>query len=386
MAATDKKAHLMTIVARLAIRDYPTLIGDLLLSGPELPGFTPTLPTVKDVAARFPPGSNPVPRGMRQKIAMVTDQLVVGWSGQLGTARDVICELRRKSASATFTMASLNQHFDSLSPAVWKDIGLLGFIRDPNGYAQFTRHAEEMKTTLFGNVGLLGSGSDDVEQFLTGLKQLPNAMEREMNELEQSLGFALHLTGTFLSLEQMTAESISKYYGAGYEIASLMGDRFEKMGDVTYIFWKAIAHDGQPRLDKQPMGMFRYAYIGDMLVIRAFSFENSGQSLRARDDLHYVSPVYRDATPTEQSWVDTPATAPAPALDARWLCNYILTTLPNDKVGILTLVCLKAQGEDKWVKITETLMGTDVRTEIEVSQEFLDLVGRQIGEQLKTTS
>ena len=327
-----------------------------------------------------------MPRATGQKIAMITDQLVVGWSGSLDTARDVICELRRKSESDTFTMASLNQHFDSLSPAVWKDIGLLGFIRDPNGYAQFTRHAEEMKTTLFGNVGLLGSGSDDVEQFLTGLKQLPNAMEREMNELEQSLGFALHLTGTFLSLEQMTAESISKYYGAGYEIASLMGDRFEKMGDVTYIFWKAIAHDGQLRLDKQPMRIFRYAYIGDMLVIRAFSFENSGQSLRARDELHYITPVYRDATPTEQSWVDTPATAPAPALDARWLCNYILTTLPNDKVGILTLVCLKAQGEDKWVKITETPMGTDVRTEIEVSQEFLDLVGRQIGEQLKTTS
>ncbi len=372
----------MTIVVRLAIRDYPTLIGDLLLSGPELPGFSPVLPTVKDVASHFPQGSNLVPRATGQKIAMITDQLVVGWSGKLGTARDVICELRRLSASDTFTMASLNKHFDSLSPAVWKDIGLLGFIREPNGFAQFLRRAEEMKTTLFGNVGLLGSGSGDVEQFLTGLKQLPNAMEREMNEMEQSLGFALHLTGSFLSLEQMTAESISKYYGAGYEIASLVGDKFAKMGDVTYIFWKAMAHDGQPRLDKQPFQLFRYAYIGDMLVIRAFSFENSKQSLSARDDLHYISPVYRDATPTEQSWVDNPATAPAPALDAHWLCNYILTTFPNDSVAILTLVCLKAQGDDKWVRITETPVGTDVRIEIEVSQEFLDLVGRQISEQL----
>lgn len=386
MGSTDKKAYLMTIVARLAIRDYPTLIGDLLLSGTKLPGVVPVLPTVKDVAARFPPGSNWVPVATGQKIAMVTDQLVVGWSGQLGTARDVICELRRKSASATFTMASLNQHFDSLSPAVWKDIGLLGFIRDPNGITPFARHAAEMKSTLFGNVGLLGSGAADVEQFLTGLKQLPDAMEREMNELEQSLAFAFYLTGSFLSLEQVTAESISKFYGAGYEIASLMGERFEKMGDVTYIFWKAIAHDGQPRLDKQPMQLFRYAYIGDMLVIRAFSVEGSGQSSRVRDDLHYVTPVYRDATPTEQSWVDTPATAPAPPLDAPWLCNYILVLFPNDKIGVLTLAYFKGQGEDRWVRITETPVGTEVRTEIEVSDEFLDLVSRQIGEQLKTTS
>jgi hypothetical protein len=337
---------------------------------------------VKDVSAHFPQGSDPVPRAMCQKIALVTDQLVVGWSGRLGTARDLISELKHKSASAPFTMASLDQHFDAVSPAVWKDIGLLGFIRDSNGVAQFQRNAKEVKTMLFGTVGLLGSGRPDIERFLTGVHQLPDAMERRMNELEQALGFALHLTGTFLDLEQVTAESISKYYGAGYEIASLMGDKFEKMGDVTYIFWTALAHDGQPRLNKQPMRLFRYAYIGDMLVIRAFSFEGSGASLRARDDLHYVTPVYRDATPMEKAWVDAPATAPAPPLNVSWLCSYVLTTFPNGKVGILTLACLKAEGEDKWVKITET----PERTDIYYSSEFADLIGGQIGEQLKTMS
>lgn len=118
-----------------------------------------------------------------------------------------------------------------------------------------------------------------------------------------------------------------------------MGEKFEKMGNVPYIFWIALAHGGNPGLIKQPTRVFRYAYIGDLLVVRAFTFE---PSVTVRDELHFVTPVYRDATAEEQSWGDHPEIAPVPSLDARWLCNSIVTTLPNGEVTTLTLVCLKA--------------------------------------------
>jgi hypothetical protein len=373
----------MTAVARLAIRNHPTLIGDLLISGDEVPGFSPALPTRKDVSSHFPQGADIVPVATGQKIVLVTDQLVVGWAGDCDITRDVICELQRKSAITPFTMASLDQHLDTLSPSVWDEISLVGFIREPKGIAQFQRDAKEVDTKLFGTVALIGSGRTDMESFLTSFQQLPDGMDRKLNELEQSLGFALHLTGTFLNLEQLTAESIVKYYGAGYEIASLMGENFEKMGNVTYIFWTALAHDGKPRLNKHPTRLFRYAYIADLLVVRAFTFE---PSVTTRDELHFVTPVYRDGTAEEQSWVDHPETAPAPSLDAPWLCNYIVTTLPNGKSGILTLACLKAPGEDKWVKITETPVAGGAYVEVQVSQEFIDIVGREVGKQLKTLS
>jgi hypothetical protein len=222
-----------------------------------------------------------------------------------------------------------------------------------------------------------------MEKFLTECHQLPDGMERPINALDQSLGFALHLTGTFLSLEQLKVDSIVKYYGAGYEIASLIGENFEKMGNVTYIFWTAPAHDGKPRLSKRPIRLFRYAYIADLLVVRAFTFE---PSVTTRDKLHFVTPVYRDETAEEQSWVDHPETAPTPSLNAPWLCNYIVTTLPNRKSGILTLVRLKTSGEDKWVKITETPVAGDAYVKVQVSQEFIDIVEREVGKQLKTLS
>lgn len=39
---------------------------------------------------------------------------------------------------------------------------------------------------------------------------------------------------------------------------------------------------------------------------------------------------------------DHPEIAPVPSLEARWLCSYIVTTLPDGELTTLTLVCLQA--------------------------------------------
>ena len=91
----------MTLIARLAINDFPMLVGDLLLSGPSVPDTQDDVPTTENLTAIFPAGSTYVPRGLRQKIAVVADNLVVGWTGRLITAQEVIAELRRKSCIPT---------------------------------------------------------------------------------------------------------------------------------------------------------------------------------------------------------------------------------------------------------------------------------------------
>ena len=372
----------MTAVLRFTVQGHPTLIGDLLLSVPAGATPAPVLPTVKYAHAHVTPASKRVPASVRQKIALLGGNLVIGWSGCLSNARAVIDEIRQKHLITPFTMYALDKHLDGISPAVWRNLGLLGFLRDPKGIAQFQRNAKEVPTTHFGTVGLLGSGWADLERFVAGKMQIPHGLDREMNQLETSLGFALQLTGASIGLEQLTGKQLTKLYGAGYEIASLIGGKFEKMGDLTYIYWRCLAHDGKPRLNKQPLRLYRYAYIDDMLVIRAFSFDPSEPK---RDQLHFVSPVYRDPTPEEESWVANPAAAPAPPLNATWLCNYILTAFPDGKMGVLTLVCMKAPGEDKWVKITETPVGADNSfVEVQVQGDFLDLVSKNVGEQLKT--
>lgn len=358
----------MTAVARLAIQDCPMLVADLLLSGPEFPGFTASIPTIEDMAAAFPPGSPRVPLGLSQKLAVVADNLVVGWAGRYTTAREVVAELVRLSKDKAFTNDSLQQHFDNLGPSVWSEIGLVGFVRDPKGVAQFGRSYHNLSTQLFGNVGLLGSGLRDLQTFLQRTPMLPGADGSSMNPLQESISFGLSLTGVFLHVELATLESLSSFYGGGYEIAVSEKGKFRKLDDVTYLFWNASVNGNEVRIGRIPRRAFRYGYRDDLLVIRSAAFRDDQPRVAIRNDLFTVPPVYRDLQTAELGGV------PPPSLNAKWLCNYFLVDFAGVKPAILVKVRYQPQ-EQKWVKFVDFPGGVGVSVEHafieEVAKEFL---------------
>ncbi len=201
----------MTVVARLAINDYPMLIGDLLLSIEDPLASPSSVPTVENLSVMFPAGSARVPCGLRQKVAVVADNLVVGWSGSLNTAWDVIAELKRKSQSQPFTYETLTKHFDSLSQRVWDEIGLVGVLEESQDRVfHWGRKSREADTKLFGRVGLLGSGLNDVEKMLLDIPNLPVGLERTLLEPEQALGFCFSSTARGTRSRRTSAASTTR--------------------------------------------------------------------------------------------------------------------------------------------------------------------------------
>lgn len=360
----------MTMVARLAIKDCPILVGDLLLSGPPLPGVTAVIPTADDLSTAFAPGSKLVPRDLGQKIAVVAENLVVGWAGSYDVARDVVSELVQLSAAQPFTNDTLKQHFDSLSSKVWSEIGLLGFVRDSKGVAQFGRSYYNLPTQIFGNVGLLGSGMDDLKAFLQRNSKLPEAGGFPMNALQESIGFGLLLTGVFLNVELATLESLNSFYGGGYEIAVSENAKFRKLDDVTYLFWTASVDGNEVRLGRIPRRVFRYAYRNDLLVIRSTAFRDDQANVSIRDDLFPVPPIYRDLRPDEESG------QPAPALNAKWLCIFFLVSFPGGKRAISVKVRYQPQ-EQKWVKFVDVPGGVCVAVEHAFIEEMVREILRE---------
>lgn len=364
----------MTAVARIAIEECPMLVADLLLSGPPLPGVTASVPTTDDLSAAFPAGSPIVPRELCQKIAVVSENLVVGWAGGYDTARTVIGELRRLDAAQRFTNESLQRHLARLDPSVWAEsghpdsIGLVGFIRDPDRrIAQFGRSYFKLDTQLFGKVGLLGSGVDDFEKFLQQTQKLPEADNLAMNALQRSIGFGLHMGGSLLRIELATTATLQKFYGGGYEIAVSEMGKFRKVDDITYLFWWVEADGSKLRGGLAPSRAFRYSYKDDLLRIRSVAIDGSGPRAICREQFFRVPPVYRDLRPDEE------ADTTRPPLNARWLCNYFLVRFADGQVAILTMMAYQPQ-EQRWVRFDEFARGVSVA----VSQEFLEVAGREI--------
>jgi len=79
------------------------MLGDILMSGVERPGEPARLPTIENITEVFAEGSGLVPTGLRQKIAILSDDLIIGWSGDYIAARTVITDLYTKTKIKPFT-------------------------------------------------------------------------------------------------------------------------------------------------------------------------------------------------------------------------------------------------------------------------------------------
>ncbi len=364
----------MTAVARFAVQECPMLLADLLLSGPPLPGVTAKVPTVDDLSAAFPPGSPIVPRELCQKIAVVSENLVVGWAGGYDTARRVIGDLRQVDADQRFTNETLQRHLDGLDKSTWAEsgdpysIGLVGFIRDPdNRIAQFGRSYFKLDTQLFGKVGLLGSGLDDFEKFLQPTQELPEATNVTMNVLQQSIGFGLTMGGSLLRVELENPASLQQFYGGGYEIAVSELGKFKKLDDVTYVFWWVETDGPRLRGGLMPSRAFRYSYKDDLLRIRSVAFVQNSARTVAREQLFLVPPVYRDVRPDEE------ADKSVPPLNARWLCNYFLVRFGDGRIAIYAKFAYQPR-EKQWLRFEDF----DCGVKLAVSQEFLKETGEEV--------
>jgi len=321
----------MTIVVRLSVNNFPLLIGDILLSAPEVPGHSTTVPTIGNITSVFPEGSGFTPSGLRQKIAIVSDDLIVGWSGNRSAAQFVIRELIEKNNVEPFTYDSLMRHFESLDESIWKQgLGFVGFITEVRGTTQFGFWYLDLPTNLFGRVGLLGSGAEHFAEVLQG-SSLP-APSREVNDLERSLAYGLTLSGVFLSAEIATYETLLNFFGGGYEIASLSEGRFQKLDDVTYLFWKGEISDEGIRANLNQV--CKYSYVNDVLLIRTATFSKFSKEaqLTINQAVEVVPPIYKDVTQKEFMSV-TP-----PTFDSKWLCNYFLVPHPDRGVAVFVAV------------------------------------------------
>lgn len=366
----------MTAVMRLKINNWPIILGDLLTSGPERPGRRTMIPTTEyvdqeDLIQILPTGTGDVPVGLRQKIAIISDNLVIGWAGSYIAAKHVMGDLYAKSKFEQFTIESLSDYFGSIGG----DIGglkveFVGFITDPmdpHKITSFEYGCESEPTTDYGEVGLLGTGGEDLRALLNQFPEPPRILEGNPNAVGTAVSFALGLSGILLNTELATLQSLLSFYGGGYEIASFIDGRFQKVDHITYIFWRARIIEQEVRISQAPLHVFSYAYSGDILKIRSVSFDDTGDRVIMSQSGYAVPPMTRIVTKEERA----PLTVPE--LNNRWLCHYFLVHSDSDQTQIYAQVDSGSIAENH-VRFQEE----DDKVIVGVAKEFIESVAGEI--------
>ena len=309
----------MTAVVQIIFKEtnYPMMVGDILLSSKYYRPVDFIVPT-HDSSLGFPPEFKMVPCGLRQKLTVISDDLVVGWAGDAYPASELIKKLQEGNKREPYTLDSLNTYLNSLGPPFWQNnVALAGFIKEPNRFGWFGRNAEYISTGI-GDIGLLGKGADRIKRYLPRMSILPDSSDRSGHFLTEHLLTTLSLTGGLLSSEIRSGAGLDKLFGAGYELATLVDGAFKKVDDITYLFWNAWT-DGNRVQIKFPHRSLKISYLNDILVIRVdtlISLPNGTGISTEKTECFFVEPIYRSVDPDELIGF-VPQT-----LNSRVFCNY----------------------------------------------------------------
>lgn len=360
----------MTAVLSLVVgKKCPIILGDLLLSGSPALGKDLKIPTPVNIRDIFPSGSKFVPNGLNQKVVVIADNLVIGWSGDFLNAKEVLRDLHAASKVKQFTMPALDSFFKSLPNSIWeRNLGFVGFLKDQGGFTRFGYHYESLNTAKFGKVGFLGSGSNDLEELVSQFSEgLMKPLSGQPNTLETSVSYALAISGVLLNVELSTFSTLQKFFGGGYEIAALINGKFQKLDGVVYSFWTAKTTKKEVRISQLPLHSMSFGYTNDILVIRSVSFNENNKQLSTNESGFAILPMIRIATDDEIRSLKLPD------LNQKWLCNYFLVTSDSGETEIYCRI-------DYRPRIDRGILfhNDQNKTIVSVQKEFIEGVAEQI--------
>jgi hypothetical protein len=329
----------VTLIAGFDVNRIPFILGDILLSGPEMSGEPPLrIPTIGDRRAIFPMGAtNDVPVGLSQKIFIPSQNAAIGFAGNSRYIRSVVHDIKELVRDGKLHFSDVERllmKFDK--DANYQDyrfgVSLYGLI-DDGGIRSFCFGCRREGTSeTFGLVKLLGSGDAHMERLL---KAFGGGLPDAASEGEQAASAALTAAARLLDMELRTADSIRSYYGGGYELAYFDTDRFRKLEDVAYYIWTVSPNHPTGTVNLGLSSILRVGYEDRDMIIQTFSARNGGSY-----GYHAIPPLDRD---------DARMHSGTPNLDASFVCHYFRAPAPNNQEDIISLVQHAPDPQSLWV-------------------------------------
>ena len=356
----------MTLIAAVGLDTFPVVFGDLLISGPEQPPAVPDIPLAGEVTSVFPDGSEGSILGLNQKVALLADNCVIAWAGNVEFARTIIRELRAIASNAPLSLPIIETYLAQLDPIVREEVSFIGWVREGELFHQFWYRAAVAKSAMFGQVSAGGSGAID---FVTLAAEISggtwNAPGRALTGLERAISSMLSATSLLLQAELSSQSNRLHYFGGGYEIATFIGDKFAKVGDIAFVFWMAHVTDGQVALSG-PWFVLKQDYAGESLLLHVLLMrpgEISTDPPIVEEHQHIISPfggIVDAAHATGISW---------PGLEAAFTCHVVLVHLPK-RIAVFNRI-----------DYSESRAPTSIRFSLEASHISFE-VNQQFSEEL----
>lgn len=229
---------------------HPFLLGDLLVTrrgaGPcmELPLPSVGLTDVNKALQRNPDVPDRISfSGLSQKLCQINEYLVVGWSGPVFFARLLIRRLKQEIGNNQIDPRSLQKVLSMNRDLTDNSLGKLDVIclgihaSQPNGYMAW-RNCQELRSH-FGTTVVGGYGSSMLRDSLnlfgkdtTRFSVSPSSGNEEITRFSTGLFWS----GLLEVFERTTGQTLANFFGAGFEIASVINGTVRKADNFNKLF------------------------------------------------------------------------------------------------------------------------------------------------------
>ncbi|MEG4939910.1 hypothetical protein [Microcoleus sp. F4-D5] len=340
----------MTLIAAFYINNHPVLIGDVLISCPG-PSQLIDIPTCDRKIS--PPED--LERGileLRQKVNIISSNLMVAWCGDWCAAHTLLKELKARSDAANFTRNSLKTFFESDEIRDWMgkaEVCFIGYIIDADGIKEFQysfngAKINEIKIPTYGNTFISGSGSNDLIHLLETTVPRQPSIPKKTSEYDDAVIASQCICGALLVTE---FKNILSSYGGSFEIATLNKQGMFHKVDITYFLsYVSNCESSNPKLELVKKA-YKLIYIKDVLVVYTLSM---GQTFRPLilDSVHYtefpideyqrytIAPCYYPYSPEKEIW--SVLSGVSIDITSSLNCNHLLPIEYNNLSGEISLV------------------------------------------------
>lgn len=322
----------MTLIVSTLAGNCPLLLGDLLISVHGTPVRKQVHLPIQDVYVVG--DADYAITGLAQKTCVVTPNLAVGWSGSKVVAKTIILEMLQSFTSGRpVTFDELGKFFHDLNFPEANAVQMVGLVlEDKTIVRDFRCNARTHKSVLLGEIQLAGSGSDHLIEVLQNFSA-PFISAGNPNDFVSAVGNLLMVACGVLGEEMNTRANLSHFYGGGLEIVYLNKGKFEKLGNITYVFW-AVNVVAQDKLEIAPQVAVHFSYSKDILLMHRIPLRTN---LSANESvaLFVVGPLHRNLDKTE---IENLKTTTLPDLNSGILCHYFAIDRPDAKPDNLVVI------------------------------------------------
>lgn len=270
----------MTVVFHANCNAVPTLVADVLVSGPEPKGLKElAFPDhVEGITNIFPEGSGFVPYGMKRKLFLINCRMAIGISGTVIYMAKFVEDLQARFATQDeFTFSEIYSYLNDYEKDIINNIGAIILFRigrtsqfvvvgDRSGDALMVREFSE-----FGRVLAIGSGNATVVSEIERMERYETHTfgQRIEDRVYLALVQQLGLISQIHRIDNLSGRSLLEYWGGAFEIIYLNEQgNFQFLDNHTIVHWHMDLDD--PDSSFSPMGVVKQEYRDELLVIHLY--------------------------------------------------------------------------------------------------------------------